>query len=292
VTAKERAGVGDAGLQETISTDRSPTTTEIAPSTAVVKFHPLADMFPLMEGEEFDALVADIKANGLRDQIIKYHGMILDGRNRYRACLALGWTWGAIDNMSCDYGRTNLLEDDAAAAAYVISVNIHRRHLTPEQKRELIANLLKAQPATSNLQVAKQTKTDDKTVASVRRELERRSEIPNVPVRTDTKGRKQPAKKRKRNADDPEASAYDKVNLPKSVTKTDEKEKERIATETKRLVSKLIELDRDLARAFHSVLSDVLVLALMGRVDARGFICGTVGCLERGLDDDDEGAQS
>jgi len=53
-----------------------------------LEFHPIADMFPPMEGEEFDAFVADIKANGLLEDIVLFEGMILDGRNRYRACLA------------------------------------------------------------------------------------------------------------------------------------------------------------------------------------------------------------
>src|SRR5262249_48331951 len=39
--------------------------------------------------------------------------------------------------------------------AYVISANIKRRHLTTEQKRELIAKLIKAQPEKSSRQVAK-----------------------------------------------------------------------------------------------------------------------------------------
>jgi hypothetical protein len=81
--------------------------------------------------------------------------------------------------------------------AYVISANLHRRHLTAEQRREIIAKLLKAKPESSNLQVAKQVKADDKTVAKVRRELEGRSEIPNVESRTDIQGRQQPAKKPK-----------------------------------------------------------------------------------------------
>jgi hypothetical protein len=82
-----------------------------------------------------------------------------------------------------------------------ISANIHRRHLTAEQKRELIAKLLKAKPKPkpkqSNRQIAKQVKADDKTVAKVRKELEARSEISNVDTRTDTKGRKQPAERKR-----------------------------------------------------------------------------------------------
>ena len=50
----------------------------------------------------------------------------------------------------------------------MLSANIHRRHLTAEQKREIIAAVLKAQPEKSNRTIAKQTKVDDKTVAAVR----------------------------------------------------------------------------------------------------------------------------
>jgi hypothetical protein len=48
-----------------------------------LKFHPLAETFPLMEGAEFSELIADIKAHGQREWILTYEGMILDGRNRY-----------------------------------------------------------------------------------------------------------------------------------------------------------------------------------------------------------------
>src|SRR5262249_16985222 len=148
----------------------------------VFRFHPLADIFPLMEGEAFDALVADIKANGLVEPIVILDDMILDGRNRYRACLAAGVEPRTVNG-------DGWIDDPAA---YVITANIHRRHLTADQKRDLIAKLIKAQPKKSNNAISKQAKVDDKTVAKVRREMEGRSEIPNVAVRTDTRGRQQP----------------------------------------------------------------------------------------------------
>jgi hypothetical protein len=78
---------------------------------------------------------------------------------------------------------------------YVISANIHRRHLTAEQKRELIAKLLKAKPEASDRQTATAIKVDHKTVGAVRADLEGRGEIPHVSTRTDTSGRKQTARR-------------------------------------------------------------------------------------------------
>jgi ParB-like chromosome segregation protein Spo0J len=153
--------------------------------TADLKFHALAGIFPLMEGAEFDALVADIKANGLHYPIILYDGQILDGRNRYRACLAAGFE-PAVRN------GDNWIGDPAS---FVISRNIRRRHLTAEQKRGLITKLLKADPKKSDREIGRLTKADNKTVASVRAEQERREEIPHVSTRTDAKGRNQPATK-------------------------------------------------------------------------------------------------
>jgi len=80
--------------------------------------------------------------------------------------------------------------------AYVVSANVKRRHLSAKQKRELIAELLKARTEDSNRQIAEMAKVDDKTVGSVRRELEECAEIPHVKKHKDTKGRKQPARKR------------------------------------------------------------------------------------------------
>jgi hypothetical protein len=152
-----------------------------------IAFHPLADIFPLMEGEEFDALVADIKANGLQEDIVLYQGKILDGRNRYRACLAAGI-------VPCSYNADPFITDPAA---YVISANVHRRHLhlTTEQKRDLIAEIIKAQPEKSDRQVARMVKASPTTIGTVRGKLEKAGDVSKLDTRRDSKGRKQPAKK-------------------------------------------------------------------------------------------------
>jgi hypothetical protein len=96
-----------------------------------LRFHPLAEIFPLIEGDEFDSLVADIKANGLIEDIVLFEGMILDGRNRYRACLKAGVAPAPING-------DKWIDDPAA---YVVSMNVARRHLS-ESQRAMVASKL------------------------------------------------------------------------------------------------------------------------------------------------------
>ena len=92
--------------------------------------HPAAALFPLIEGAEFSALVADIKANGLVEPIKLYDGQVLDGRNRLRACEHAG-----VEPMFED------LTGKVEPLVYVVSANLHRRHLTSGQKAFIASEL-------------------------------------------------------------------------------------------------------------------------------------------------------
>ena len=95
------------------------------------EFHEVANIFPMMQGEEFNALKADIAANGLREPIwLHPDGRIIDGRNRYLACCELGMepecrTWDGAGSL----------------VAFVVSLNLHRRHLTESQRAMIAAKL-------------------------------------------------------------------------------------------------------------------------------------------------------
>jgi hypothetical protein len=87
-----------------------------------VEFHEIANVFPLMQGEDYDQLVADIRAHGLLHTITLYEDKILEGRNRYRACQDAGVTPDYIEFTGDD------------PLQFVWSENVVRRHLTAGQR--------------------------------------------------------------------------------------------------------------------------------------------------------------
>jgi N6-adenosine-specific RNA methylase IME4/ParB-like chromosome segregation protein Spo0J len=97
--------------------------------TAALPHHPLAAIFPLLDGDEFAALVADIRAHGLRQRIVLHEGMILDGRNRYAACRVAG-----IEPRFEAFNGADPL-------AFVVSLNLARRHLNESQRAIVAAKI-------------------------------------------------------------------------------------------------------------------------------------------------------
>lgn len=100
-----------------------------------MQYHPLANIFPLLEGALFDALVADIKANGVLDPLMMFEDMLLDGRNRWRAAEAAGVTITGKDIKQFDPKM------DGDPLDWVISKNLHRRHLDESQRAMVAAKL-------------------------------------------------------------------------------------------------------------------------------------------------------
>src|SRR6202166_3837661 len=133
-------------------------------STTQLKIHPLSEIFPLMEGVSFEGLVTDIKAEGLLEPIWLYDGKILDGRNRYRACLQAD-----VEPTFREYSGSDPL-------GFTVSLNLKRRHLDESQRGMVAA-------AIANM---KQGARTDLTANAVRSQISQEQAADLLNVSTDT----------------------------------------------------------------------------------------------------------
>jgi len=123
---------------------------------------------------------------------------LLDGRNRLDAMeaaglLANGYKTTNIETM-LEYWRVpaTLVQPPTDPRAYVLSANIRRRHLPPEDKDRLIAELIKLNPTRSSRQIAKDAGVSHTKVSEERKKLEQSGDVATGLHVVDTKGRKQP----------------------------------------------------------------------------------------------------
>lgn len=144
-------------------------------------------VLPGLTADEYAALRDDITAHGVRVPVdVDENGQVLDGHHRSLIATELG--------IDCPR-RTVAGLSEAEKIAHALAVNVHRRSLSRDQRRELLATSIRAEPSASDREHARRVGTSDKTAGAVRQDLERRAEIPHVPERTDSAGRQQPASK-------------------------------------------------------------------------------------------------
>jgi hypothetical protein len=181
-----------------------------------IRVHPAADMFPMMSQAELKELASDIGEHGLRSGVVFWTPesvenasarkwpeelYLLDGRNRL-AAIELAVEDDEERDEVLRYalhidplgkGCASLLYSDVDPYAYVVSANIRRRHLTAEQKRDIVAELLRQKPERSDRATAKIANSNPNTVARVRKELEEDGEVSRSDTRVGADGVAQPA---------------------------------------------------------------------------------------------------
>ena len=160
-------------------------------------YHPACLLLPEMGEDEFRELARDIYANGQRHPIIVDEaGLILDGRHR----------WRALAEMDCEPQTIVFRGSEEEKVALVISENIHRRHLSTQQRAAIAAELatmkrgtrtdLASNDATSSTgpsdaQAAKVMRVSEKTVERAKSRMRSDPEA-HAKAKAGTLGRRRP----------------------------------------------------------------------------------------------------
>jgi N6-adenosine-specific RNA methylase IME4 len=144
-----------------------------------MKFHPLANLFPLLPENELNLLAEDIKQNGLHNAIWLYKGEILDGRNRFLACEK-----ASIEPEFQEYegGESDILP-------FVLSLNLSRRHLNESQRAMVAAKIANIQNGSNRfdkkvgMQICTPTNTEISATAVTPVTVSQSAEMLNVSTR-------------------------------------------------------------------------------------------------------------
>lgn len=115
----------------------------------MLESHKYAELFPLIQNADFEEFKIDIAENGLREPIWLYEGKILDGRNRYRACLET-----STELKTREYEGHDPI-------GFVLSLNLKRRHLDTAQ-RAMVASRLATLEVGANQHVEISTPSQSK----------------------------------------------------------------------------------------------------------------------------------
>jgi hypothetical protein len=131
-----------------------------------LKPHPLLSVFPEMNDAEFAAFLEDIRTNGVREPAWTWRGWLIDGRHRDRACQRLKIK---LPTREWDGKESELL-------AFVVSMNLRRRHLDESQRAMVgakLASLGEGRPKiTSSIELVSQMAAAEMlniSVASIKR---------------------------------------------------------------------------------------------------------------------------
>jgi hypothetical protein len=178
--------------------------------------HPAASKMVPFGLKALKELAGDIQRQGQREtvKLVDKDGQLwlIDGINRLDAQeQMLGREVVDADGKLLVPHEVLGLSDDAAVAAYVCSINVHRRHLKPEEKSAAIKALVLKDPEKSDRYFAKQVGASPSTVGKARKELEASGAVSTMDTATDEHGHKQSRKKqtagrKKANGTDPTTS--------------------------------------------------------------------------------------
>ncbi len=103
--------------------------------------HPVASLFPMVTGQQQQDLLDSICRIGLQEPIVVHEGLLVDGRNRLRACYQLGRPFHTVEwskvvvqcNNQWDVGDPDECPQ-TTVAEWILAKNIARRSLTEDQR--------------------------------------------------------------------------------------------------------------------------------------------------------------